>query len=247
MPFFDSKKLIARKLRDAISIDGLLQASGLMPWLQNKRAVNRQESEDFFAPKSGIFVSQKTKKEMEYESSLEKTVLEALDGISEVKWFDTQCLSFVYSGKDDEYDYFADIVCRTIDQQVVVIEVKPAKTACNWLNYRKYMAGKHLCAKNDWHYLVVSPKEGSLEDMATYHVAKLVENDFVKRFQDRPPGKYNGVRLSEIIDFKQKYDINDRALTAIALKNDLAFHDKPASCAKLETEYSWKKILRSRL
>ena len=151
--FFDREKFIPQKILKSMATHGLRQAADLVPWLQEPRTVNRQQGEGFFAAKSGIFTSKKTGKEVQWESKNEEAILKALDRMPEVMWFDTQCIQFTYAGTEDQYNYTPDIVVRMSHDQIVIIEAKPAKFVCAQSNYRKYLAGKQLCGKNDWHFI----------------------------------------------------------------------------------------------
>jgi hypothetical protein len=246
--FFNREGFISQKILKSMAMHGLRLAADLSPWLQEPRIVTQQQGKGFFTAKSGIFASKKTGIKMQWESKNEEAILKALDDMPEVEWFNTQCIKFTYAGTEDEYDYTPDIVVRMSRNQIVIIEAKPAEFVCAQSNYRKYLAGKQLCGKNDWHFMILSSREGTIEDMASYDVSPIVKKDFLKKIEERPHGKYGGLLISEVKQFIESRDLkNMRPIIAIALKNDLTFQTnkdgKLTRCTKLEPACSWSRII----
>jgi len=248
--FIDPEKYIQSKIRKALQLNGLRQASPHGSWFQEARKVNQRQGDSRFVAKPSIFKSKKTGKEMQAESQNERSILAALDTMPGVKWFDTQCFKFEYEAADSQYEYTPDIIVGMEHGQIVVIEAKPAAFVCAQSNYRKYLAGKQLCGRKDWHFLILSSKEGLIEDMAAYRVDKEVEADFVKRLGD----KEKGLSKDDIEAFKTHHELKDsrnRAIAAIALRNDLAFRvintksqrQLVVGCAKLEDGCSWSRVI----
>jgi hypothetical protein len=207
------------------------------------RQVNRQSENGRFTPKSGSFVSSKAQGEIQHESGGEEKILRMIERIPEIVWCNTQCIKFTYSGAEDEYSYYPDIICRLDNNQVLVIEVKPEEMMCHILNIRKYMAAKQQCAAFNWHYIVLSRSGRTIEDVANEHVPALIEQKFMREIVNRCTDGFKGVGLDFIKQLKEYYAVKDIEIASIALRNDLALADKPRRYIRLPRGLSWKQVL----
>jgi hypothetical protein len=229
------KKDIIRKILAATK--PIMQPVDLAAWTKEIRQVNQ-------GPHSGTFKSKNTEKILQRESGAERDVLKILDDMPQVIWIGTQCITFSYMGADFDYTYTPDIVCQLYNQQVLIIEVKPVTTVCDYLNYRKYVTAIEHCRQNNWHYLILSSKDGAIEDMATEHVSPVVEKKFLKEISEKFTDRYNGVGIEFIKQFQSGYSVTDKEITAIALRNDLTLFRNPYNWGRLPQEWSWKNVLR---
>jgi hypothetical protein len=225
-----SEKRIIAKITEIVA-QSLPNPADLDPYLQVARMVNEEGN-------TGNFSSRKSEG-VQYESGIEKKFIEVLDNWVEVIRIKPQSIPVEYSGTDDKpHLYYPDIACEFRSGQVALIEVKPAQTVCELYNYRKFSAAKKYCRERNWHFIVFSPREGAIRDMANEHVPPAVEKDFLSLVG--PGGKTgSGVNMEKMKAFKEEYDLNERVLVAIGLRHNLAIRKKPFEWVRLQQGESW--------
>lgn len=228
-----NEERIIISIREAVA-KALPGPADLEPHLKEPRIINSDGN-------TGAYSSRKAEG-IQFESGMEKQVLSAIDGMTDVLRPKTQSIQIEYQGGNGPHIYYPDIVCKFRNGQVAVIEVKPAKTVCELYNYRKFSAAQKYCQDNNWHFIILSPREGTIKDMANEHVPPIVEKDFLKRIS--PDGKIrSGVGMTAMKEFKDKYKLDERVLVAIALRNNLAIRRKPIyEWVCLPPDASWKKF-----
>jgi hypothetical protein len=232
------QKFIAEQFLTAIRAAPAREPCDLSQWLKDARKVQASEF-------SGIFTSKKAGKDVQFESHTELYVLQVLEKMSEVLWFDVQCIQFEYKFKGKSLIYHPDIICKLDSGQVAVIEVKPASTMGLLATFRKAIVANGYCKKNGWHYIILSPSEGTIDNLVKRVGSQEIERKFISEVGERLISDYQGLGWKQIKAFMQEYNLDYRDIASIALRNDLAFIEHPYTCGKLPEGFSWSNIIPS--
>lgn len=128
--------------------------------------------------KTGWYKSNRLDKWFHYRSSIEQTFLIELDGAAEyIEDFDTECFYIPYHYKGATLNYVPDIITKTTNGNVFILEVKPAAQLSDPKNVAKWDEAKRWAWRNGAKFLVITEKDyGNVEEILT-----LLENkDMVK-------------------------------------------------------------------
>lgn len=100
----------------------------------------------------------------QFESGLEKRYLEKIFGSKLVTDVATQAIMIPYRNKGIERKYYPDIVMRTVDGQIIMIEVKPELTFCIIDTFRKALVGHRYAKIKKWGYVLAGQSGHTLQD-----------------------------------------------------------------------------------
>lgn len=101
---------------------------------------------------------------VQYESGLERKVLLFLENNDYVTEINTQCISIKYEYNGKERTYFPDIVIKTIENEICIIEVKTFYQMALHQNVLKFRAMHNFCKENGMGYTVIDDKTRSIFD-----------------------------------------------------------------------------------
>ena len=165
---------------------------------------------------SGFLNLKKSKEPIEYDSELEKSILEDLDNCVFVKKIKTQSLVVPYNSKTGKKvkTYIPDIQLLLVDNSIVIIEVKPVREMINSKVLRKHKALRKYCKENGFGFTIVGEKYYSFEDLKKETVDPNIQEAFIKYVKE-----HNSITFSECSDFKKIYNINEKQICNIIWNN----------------------------
>ena len=99
---------------------------------------------------SGTIKLNNLNRNIEYESYLEKDILEILDLNEEILDINTQSTIIKYCINDRYYNYYPDIQLLFKDGRMAIIEVKCLMNMADYINIAKYKALKKYCEDNNF-------------------------------------------------------------------------------------------------
>lgn len=113
-----------------------------------------------------------------YRSNLERLFCDYCERSTHIKSWDSECLEIIYMNEGKEHRYYPDFLVKTIDDLVIVIEVKPlaqtkkpvpivSKSKKKMDNYRKaletytinmlkFQAALKYCADRGWVFRIIT-------------------------------------------------------------------------------------------
>lgn len=165
---------------------------------------------------SGFLNLKKSKEPIEYDSELEKSILEDLDNCVFVKKIKTQSLVVPYNSKTGKKvkTYIPDIQLLLVDNSIVIIEVKPVREMINSKVLRKHKALRKYCKENGFGFTIVGEKYYSFEDLKKETVDPNIQEAFIKYVKE-----HNSITFSDCSDFKKIYNINEKQICNIIWNN----------------------------
>ena len=165
---------------------------------------------------SGFLNLKKSKEPIEYDSELEKSILEDLDNCVFVKKIKTQSLVVPYNSKTGKKvkTYIPDIQLLLVDNSIVIIEVKPVIEMINSKVLRKHKALRKYCKENGFGFTIVGEKYYSFEDLKKETVDPNIQEAFIKYVKE-----HNSITFSDCSDFKKIYNINEKQICNIIWNN----------------------------
>jgi hypothetical protein len=131
--------------------------------------------------KTGWYKSRRLDRWYHYRSSLEQTILTELDEAEEfIVDFDTECFYIPYQFKGATLNYVPDIITKTKNESVFIIEVKPANQLKDPKNKAKWAEAKRWAWRNGARFVVITEKEyDNVEQILQY-----LEDKEVKKAQE---------------------------------------------------------------
>ena len=158
----------------------------------------------------------KSKKEVSYDSPLEKKIISDLDECSFVKEIKTQSLVIEYKIKESHKTkkYYPDLQVLLTDGRFVLIEVKPFKDMVNKHNMDKHKALKDYCKKNRFGYAILDGDYHSFEDIKKEKVSYKIQHKFINFVKNKKE-----VIFEECDSFKKENNIDDYQICYIIWKN----------------------------
>ena len=130
-------------------------------WLSGKRK-NRHKVVDgrvIGRFKTGYFVSKKNAKLLWYESSYELVAFTCLENDNTVVSYDRCPFAIPYSSVKKQRLYFPDILVKYINDNEVIIEVKPFALLAFGENSTKFQAAKEFCFQKGLRFVIWTEKE----------------------------------------------------------------------------------------
>lgn len=110
---------------------------------------------------TGHIPLKKSYNEVPFESGCERRILKYLDANSYVTEINAQCVCIPYG---DKQNYYPDIVIKTIDNTICIIEVKPYFYMPLYKNILKFEALHNYCKERNIGYLIVDDRLNSFFD-----------------------------------------------------------------------------------
>lgn len=165
---------------------------------------------------SGIIKLKKATDIIEYDSELEKNILEDLDNCIFVKKIKTQSLSIPYKAKFGKKikTYIPDIQLLLVDNSIVIVEVKSVIEMINDRVIRKSRALRKYCKTNGYGFAILGEKYYSFEELKKEKVSLDIQNAFIEYVKSKKE-----IKFSDCGDFKKQFNVNDKQICYIIWQN----------------------------
>ena len=164
----------------------------------------------------GVLDLKKADQLIEFDSKLEKTILEDLNQCSFIKKIKTQSLVVPYKAKFGKKikNYIPDIQLLLVDNSIVIIEVKPIREMVNNKVLRKHKALRKYCKENGFGFAILGENYYSFEDLKKEKVDLKVQEEFIEYVKE-----HNEITFSECKEFKKKYHVTEKQICNIIWNN----------------------------
>ena len=113
---------------------------------------------------TGTLDLRKSGRPVQYESGVERKVLLFLEKNDYVTEINTQCISIKYEYNGKERTYFPDIVIKTIENEICIIEVKTFYQMALHQNVLKFRAMHNFCKEHGMGYTVIDDRSRTIFD-----------------------------------------------------------------------------------
>jgi len=100
----------------------------------------------------GIFYSNKTGKDLRYDSSYELKALQMMENNSDILFFDRCHFSIPCKYNDSQHQYIPDFLVTYFSGEIKLIEVKPKKLLCSPETIGKFRAAINYCEEENFIY-----------------------------------------------------------------------------------------------
>ena len=161
---------------------------------------------------------------VQYESKLELNVLLQLDCIPWVKEINTQCIEIPYEFDGREHIYYPDIVIKTQDDRICILECKPMIRMAIYQNIVKFRALHQYCHKYGFGYAILDDRLHAFKDIldADYSV------EFAEKLQECCL-KYGYLKWRDILRLanESKTKLTATALTSIIVQRRMKLYLYP--------------------
>lgn len=173
---------------------------------------------------SGEVELNKCVRPVQYESKLEHNVLLLLDCIPWVKEINTQCIEIPYEFDGREHIYYPDIVIKTQDDRICILECKPMIRMAIYQNIVKFKALHQYCLKYGFGYAILDDRLRAFKDIldADYSV------EFAEKLQEYCL-KYGYLKWRDILKLanESKTKLTATALTSIIVQRRMKLYLHP--------------------
>ena len=187
-------------------------------------ALPKRDVQSHLKSESGEVTLRKSTKPLSYESRLERDTLTFLDRNPWVKEINAQCVEIPYSFGGQMHKYYPDIVFKTIDDEICLLECKPAIRMAVYQNIVKYRALHQYCRMHGFGYTVIDSGFRSITDIITMEY----NEDFAIMLEH---ACRNNVYLTweEVLGIAKnlRIKVNAKELAAIVIKKRLWLDVKP--------------------
>ena len=109
--------------------------------------------------KSGHWKSTKLNEWFSYRSNIELETLKIIDKCENIVDFDVECFCIPYNWGGVECRYIPDIILKTKNGNVFVVEVKPESKLNDDRNRMKFKIAKNWCWENGCRFIVITEKD----------------------------------------------------------------------------------------
>ena len=164
--------------------------------------------------------------EVPFESGSERRVFEYLDNNSYVTEINAQCICIPYA---DKRNYYPDIVIKTEDNALCIIEVKPFYQMALYENLLKFEALHNYCKEKNIGYLIIDERINSLfqykNNISNAKLEKMILEELSLN------ENINYTRYRDLLS-ANNLDVTIKELSVVVLKNKLKWSLKPFSIKK---------------
>ena len=213
---------LAAKLQRVVIFPGEMRKynASVCNTLPKRNVSDHQENE------SGTVILQKSSRPLQYESRMERRILEFLDRNPWVKEINAQCVEIPYTYNGNTHKYYPDIVFKTKDDAICLLECKPIIRMAVYRNIVKYRALHQYCRTYGFGYTVI--------DSGCRSIIDLLGMEYNKEFADILEDECRKVeyltwpdvlRLAENMHIR----VNAKELSAIIIKKHLQLGIQPFS------------------
>ena len=152
--------------------------------------------------------------DVEYESGLEKEILEKLKECDFVKDIKTQSLVIDYEYNGVINKYYPDFQILTKDNRLIVLEVKPIFNMFNNFVIAKYDALKKYCITNGYGYLMMGKDYKCYETINKLAINRSVVDSFAKLVREK-----GRLSFSQYNEFRKGYKLTTDEMYKVVLDN----------------------------
>ena len=158
----------------------------------------------------------KSKEPLEYDSKLERKILEDLNQCRFIKEIKTQSLVVPYKAKFGKKmkTYIPDIQLLLVDNSIVIMEVKPIREMVNNKVLRKHKALRKYCKENGFGFTILGENYYSFEDLKKEKVENEIKEKFIRFVEEN-----DEVTFSDCTVFKKEHNISEKQICNIIWNN----------------------------
>ncbi|MFP7486475.1 hypothetical protein SFC65_20115 [Priestia filamentosa] len=133
-------------------------------WPQNRKRYSKGVIEKLspqratIGRRKGTFYSEKNKRNVQYESGIELSVIEEMENSKYIISYCEQAITVKFSFKGMEHQYHPDFIAMTDDGSIFVVEVKPVLLMADYMNLRKWMALGTYCEQRGFGIIITDGK-----------------------------------------------------------------------------------------
>ena len=128
---------------------------------------------------SGKIKLEKSHDFIQYESLTEKRIIEMFNSCDFVKYIKTQSLVIPFRNFKHDFEYYPDIQILTIDNKLVIIEVKPLIYMMEKSSIFKFNLLKDYALKNNYAYAFMDDNYNSFDDVLERKVSQEIARSFL--------------------------------------------------------------------
>jgi hypothetical protein len=194
----------------------------------SEMATRTRDISEFGTGNNGEFESLKMARLVHYESLTELAILELLEKLDNVVWYQEQPIKIPYEYRGKNYFYYPDIAVLLKNRFAFVIEVKPIQYMLNeWVLVKAIYAQKYLGQKGIG-FAIIDHKGQTLFDIEENNVNLDAQSEILQGINRN--GK---IGLSEFKEIMSAHALTQADINVILLKNDLSLSIKPFSIKRL--------------
>lgn len=172
---------------------------------------------------NGVFISQKMKREIQYESELEMSFLMRLEASNKVIFYQEQPLALNYEDKSGKQrQYFPDIFFVLHDRRGVYVEIKPVFMMATQQNLMKWRALWLHCREKGYGMLVTDGN-WTYQQIYEYPVSPIIQNEILTNLRQKP------LDWPTYKQLKEKLNISRYEFLALILQQKLIWSLLPFS------------------
>ncbi len=216
----------SRKQKDVEKLKHVLCFPGEKKAYNNtitKKPQLRKINEDNGCRTGEIYLS-KAKKVVQYESGIERKVLLFLENNEYVSEINTQCIVIPYEYADKEREYYPDIVIKTVNNEICVLEVKTFFQMPIYQNVLKFRAMHEFCKKNGMGYTIIDERMRSIFDHKISSYNKEFAEILIKECKEN--GSLNYGQYKKLMS-ENNSNIKMMELSTLVLQEHLKWSLKP--------------------
>lgn len=177
--------------------------------LSRERNVNPENN-------SGVVFSQKSKKEVQYESVLEMHFMNIMENSNDVLLYQEQPFRLSW----DKYVYYPDIFVILKDRRAFIVEIKPLLGMAIKHNILKFRTLWKFCSKNGYGMLVTDCRT-SFMDLLERSIPRDYETDILQYISTKP------MALSKYKEIKNNYKVKTIDFVSLVIQNKLIWTSFP--------------------
>ena len=175
---------------------------------------------------TGYVYLKKANKEVPYESNLQYKVLLYLDNNDYVSEINTQCIEIKYEINGEIRMCYPNIVIKTIDEEVCIIEVKSLYSMALYNNILRFRIIHKYCQKYGLGYTIIDDRLKTIFDLKECKYNKKLANNILDFYNNY--GKLDYVQYNELCR-ESNINIGMTELASLVLNSHFKWWLKPFS------------------